>query len=171
MVLVWGFIFVGLFWWGFLLLFFGFGFQWYSSLITASHKEKILPCAKSWLTSHKLRPQRAPVWGCRNSSGIQGRPPAESYPRKMLQSLQSLLEERSPAGDLFSLFRYWPCLGVGVGETHKREPEKKQAWIHLQITRKSYFLHPGVDANSGLSYFKFNSTWKLCFSSHGSWRR
>ena len=42
-------------------------------------------------------------------------PPAEPYPRKMPQSLQSLLGERSPAGGLSVLFRYWPCLEVGVG--------------------------------------------------------
>lgn len=133
MVLVWGFFFCFFvlvsFFVGFCFLFgflvFCFWFKWHSSLITASHKEKIFPCAKSWLTSHNLRQQRAPVWGRRNSSGTQGRPPAELHPRKMLQSLQSLFEERSPAGDLFFLFRYWPCLGVGVGKTLKRKPENR----------------------------------------------
>lgn len=112
----------------------GFAFpwlKWHSSLIIASHKEISLPCVKYRLTSQNLRQQRAPLWGAGIPLGIQGRPPAESFPRKMLQSLQSLFPERSPAGDLFFLFRYWPCLGgTGVGKTHKRKPENGPECIY-----------------------------------------
>ena len=99
--------------------------------------------------------------------GVQGRPPAEPSPRKMLPSLQSLFGERSPAGELFFLFRDWPCPRWGWGKPIKENP--KTSLSAFTNYKGKLILAATVSANSGLSYLELNSTWKetLFFFSWG----